>query len=91
MISLSVLCPIFKIDIRKMEHAFQISYRKGDKVFYVSFFNWKGRRNAKRSTCLLGVDIGFENERFESFLLANLDLKLFSRCMFFVWDGNHRL
>ncbi len=31
----------------------------------------------------------FENERFESFLLSNLDFKSFSKCIFFVWDGNH--
>ncbi len=91
MISLSVVHPTFKIDTLKMEQTFQTGYQKRDKVFYVSFFNWKGRRNAKKSASLLGVDIGFENERFESFLLANLDLKLFSRCMLFVWDGNHRL
>jgi hypothetical protein len=33
----------------------------------------------------------FENERFEYFLFADLDLKFFSKHMFFVWDGNHML
>jgi hypothetical protein len=33
----------------------------------------------------------FENEKFESFLVVNLDLKSLFRGMFFVWDGNHRL
>jgi hypothetical protein len=25
------------------------------------------------------------------FLVVNPNLKSFSKCMFFVWDGNHRL
>jgi hypothetical protein len=33
----------------------------------------------------------FENEKFESFLLVNLDLEFLFKRMFFVWDGNHRL
>jgi len=33
----------------------------------------------------------FENERFETFLFANPNLKFFSKRMFFVWDGNHKL
>jgi len=32
-----------------------------------------------------------ENERFESFLFADLDLNFLSRRMFFVWDGTHKL
>jgi hypothetical protein len=33
----------------------------------------------------------FENERFEYFLLTDLDLKFIFGHMFFVWDGNHML
>jgi hypothetical protein len=33
----------------------------------------------------------FENEIFESFLLAKTDLKSLLKRMFFVWDGNHKL
>jgi hypothetical protein len=29
-----------------------------------------------------------KNESFESFLFVDRDLK---KCMFFVWDGNHKL
>jgi hypothetical protein len=68
-----------------------MAIEKGTKCFMFHFLIGRGKRNAKRNACLLGVDIGFENERFEYFLLANLDFKLFSKCMFFVWDGNHRL
>ncbi len=33
----------------------------------------------------------FENEKFETFLLINFNLKFLSRCMSFVWDHNDRL
>jgi len=38
-----VVCLALMIDVLKMEQAFQTGYYKGDKVFYVSFFNWKGK------------------------------------------------
>ncbi len=31
------------------------------------------------------------NVRFKDFLNANLDLKILSNKIFYVWDGNHRL
>ena len=34
---------------------------------------------------------GAENDKFESFLRADKDLMSLSGCMFFVYDGNHRL
>ncbi len=34
----------FKIDILKMEHAFHMGYREGDKVFYLSPTNQKGEK-----------------------------------------------
>ncbi len=42
-----MICMLFvglalKIDVLKMEQAFQTRYHKGDKVFYVSPLNWKG-------------------------------------------------
>jgi hypothetical protein len=39
MISMLVVRPTFKIDVLKMERAFQMGYREGDKVFYVSPIN----------------------------------------------------
>ncbi len=33
----------------------------------------------------------FENEKFEYFLMADLNLKSLFKHIFFVWDGNHRL
>jgi hypothetical protein len=43
MISMFVICHALKIDVLKLEHAFQIGYCKGDKVLYVSPLNWKGK------------------------------------------------
>ncbi len=43
MISMHVVRPTFKIDVLKMEQAYQIGYHEGHKVFYVSPLNWKGK------------------------------------------------
>ncbi len=32
-----------------------------------------------------------KNQRFEDFLLADPGMKSLSKCMFFVWDDNHKL
>jgi hypothetical protein len=45
MVPMLVVCPTFNIDIMKMEHAFQMAYKEGDKVFYLSSTNWKGEEN----------------------------------------------
>ncbi len=42
MISMPIVHPTPKIDVLKMEHAFQIGYCEGEKVFYVYPLNWKG-------------------------------------------------
>jgi hypothetical protein len=43
MISMPIVHLAFKIDVLKMEQAFQIGYREGDKVFCISPLNWKGK------------------------------------------------
>jgi hypothetical protein len=40
MISMLVVKPTFKIDVLKMEQTFQMGYREGDNIFYVSPINW---------------------------------------------------
>jgi hypothetical protein len=40
MISMVVVKPTLKIDVFKMEQAFHMGYREGNKVFYVSPTNW---------------------------------------------------
>jgi len=42
MISMPVVRPSLKIDVFKMEHAFQMDYQKGDNFFYVFPTNWQG-------------------------------------------------
>jgi hypothetical protein len=64
----------------------------GTIFFYVSPFNWKGQEEFEEQHMFSWSQHWmFENERFEFFLLVNPDLKSFSKCMFFVWDGNYRL
>ncbi len=43
MISMPIVHLAFKIDVLKMEHAFQTGYHEGDKVFYISPLNCKGK------------------------------------------------
>ncbi len=40
MISMPIVRLALKIDVLKMEHAFQMGYREGNKVFYVFPTNW---------------------------------------------------
>jgi hypothetical protein len=39
MVPMLVVKHVFKIDILKMEHAFHMGYREGDKVFYLFLTN----------------------------------------------------
>jgi hypothetical protein len=41
MISMLVMKSTLKIDVLKMEHAFHMGYREGDKVFFVSATIWQ--------------------------------------------------
>ncbi len=42
MISIPIVRPTLKINVLKMEQAFQMGYGEGDKVFYVYPTNWQG-------------------------------------------------
>jgi hypothetical protein len=42
MISMPIVKPTLKINVLKLEQAFQMGYRESDKVFYVSPMNWQG-------------------------------------------------
>ncbi len=90
MVPMLVVCPTLNIDIMKMKHAFQMVYKEGDKVFYLSSTNWKGEKNTiDEHEQLWNVQWWEENKRI--FFMENPHLHRFLRCMFFVWDGNHRL
>ncbi len=45
MMLMHVVRLVFKIDILKMEHAFQMGCREGDKVFYLFFTTWRGKED----------------------------------------------
>ncbi len=81
------------IDVKKMEHRFQMRYREGDKVFYVSTTNNKGVEKLVIPELFDSWDIQWQakNAKFEEYLKADLDLQKLFNMMFFVWDGNHRL
>jgi len=46
MVPVPIVCSTFKIDILKMENVFQMGYKEGDKIFYLSLTNWKGKENS---------------------------------------------
>jgi predicted ABC-class ATPase len=49
MISMLVVRLTFNIKVLKMEHVFQMGYKEGDKVFYVSTTNWQGEETLVNS------------------------------------------
>jgi len=42
MVVMPIICPTLKIDVMKMEQAFQMGYMEGEWAFYVSPQNWQG-------------------------------------------------
>jgi hypothetical protein len=91
MLSMPILCHALKIDVLKMEHAFQTRYYEGDKVFYVYPLNWKGEEEFVDSNVdFWNAHWHFENEKFEHFLLGNPNFKFLPNCIF-LWEDNHKL
>jgi hypothetical protein len=66
MVPMLIVSYTFKIDILKMELAFHIGYKEGDKVFYLSPMNWKDEERMFLYTIEHGMNIG---------LLKTSDLK----------------
>jgi hypothetical protein len=86
MISMPIVRLALKFDVFKMEQAFYSRYYKGDNVSYVSPLNWKGHEEfVDDHEASWNCHCRSENQRFEDFLLANLDLKSLSKCIF--WCG----
>jgi hypothetical protein len=81
------------IDVKKMEHSFQMGYREGDKIFYVFTTNNKGVEKFVIPKLFDSWDIHWQakNVKFEEYFKVDLDIQKLSNMMFFVWDGNHRL
>lgn len=72
------------IDVKKMEHSFQMGYREGDEVFYVSATNNKGVEKLVIPELFDSWDIHWQakNAKFEEYLKADLDLQKLSTWFF---------
>jgi hypothetical protein len=80
-----------KIDVLKMEHAFQMGYRQME-VFFVSPTNWQGEEiyvsTIEDSWGPLWKE---KNNKFEEFFKGDLDFRSLSTKMFHIKDKNHKL
>ncbi len=85
--------PTLRSDVTKLMAAFQFGYRPGSASLYVSTANESGENRfiSAKDKREWGELWNAENDKFESFLRADKDLMSLSGCMFFVYDGNHRL
>ncbi len=84
MMSMDVVSLVFKIDILKMEHAFHMGCKEGDKVFYLFLTAWRGEEDTiDKHEKEWNVHWQEDHDRFDSFLIGNFDIQRFSRHMFF--------
>jgi hypothetical protein len=92
MVSIPVVRPTLKIDVFKMEQAFQMGYWQSNKVFYVFPKNWQGEE-AFVANHIHEWDDHWKvvNASFEEGLNTDEDLQRFNGRMSYVWDNNHRL
>jgi hypothetical protein len=93
LIHMPLVCPTLRSDVTKLMAAFQFRYRTGSATLYVSTTNESGENRfiSAKDRREWGELWGAKNDKFESFLHADKDLMSLSGCMFFVYDGNHRL
>ncbi len=83
LITMPIVKLALKIDVLKIEHAFQMGYKQGEKVFFVSPTNWQGKE-----IVVLIVESSWgplqkeKNDRFEKFLQGDPNLRPLSREMF---------
>jgi hypothetical protein len=73
----------------KMEQAFQLDTVR--EIRYFVYLPWIGKERRNFLIPRLTFGMSTKNEKFESLLLGDLDLKFLSRQMFFVWDDNYKL
>ena len=93
LIHMPLVRPTLRSDVTKLMSAFQFGYRAGSATLYVSTANESGENRfiSAKDKREWGELWNAENDKFESFLRADKDLMSLSGCMFFVYDGNHRL
>ncbi len=90
LIAMPIVRPIFKINVLKMEQAFQMGYRQGEKVFFISPTIWQGEKIVVSTIESLWGPLQKEkNNRFEELLQGDLDFKPMFGKMFHVWDRDH--
>ncbi len=74
-----------KIDVLKMEHAFQMGYNQGEKVSFVSSKNWQGEEIVVSIVeSSWGPFWKEKNNRFEEFLEGNPNFRPLFRKMFYI-------
>lgn len=85
--------PIIEHDVEKLMHEFNMGYREGDRVLYVSLFSSKDNVLKVKPTddFLENPHWKAVNDEFEKLLMADPDLHQFSDMYFYVYEGNHRL
>ena len=93
LIHMPLVRPTLRSDVTKLMAAFQFGYRAGSATLYVSTTNESGENRliSAKDKREWGELWNAENEKFESILHKDKDLMSLSGCMFFVYDGNHRL
>lgn len=94
LVSLQAVRPALKGDITDLQaHFVRKGYMEGFGAFYVSLEDDEG--NSANLTPAIestwSAHWKTRNAEFEKLLLADPVLKVFSKKMFHVWDGNHRL
>lgn len=92
MISMPKVRPVSEVEIQKLENEFVHGYREGDRVLYVSVYDYKGKSRVITEKDMETWDPHWieTNERFEELLSRQVHLQDLHGKMFFVWDGNHR-
>ena len=90
---MSLLCPTFTQNIKKLKVEFTHGYRPRASVFYVSTTNEIGEERFVKNmdTSNWGPLWTSVNHEFEAKLVLDPHLKSLYDCMFFICDGNHRI
>ena len=93
LVHMPLVRPTLRSDVTKLMATFQFGYRAGSATLYVSTTNESGENRfiSAKDKREWGEIWGAENDKFESFLRKDKDLMSLCGCMFFVYDGNHRL
>ena len=93
LMSMPLVRPTMRSDVKRLEADFVHGYREGDRVFYVSLASDTGDEKlvSPGDEDDWGPYWQQEHEEFESKVRGDPSLHVLSGHMFFVWDGNHRL